>query len=910
MNFSNTSVISGAAGGITVYGGGSVTLSGNNTYGTATDLSSNAAVDGGTVIRSGTIHLANNNGLGATVVELGDSMKVLTAVDRATNSTSLLMLGGGNTLGTGANGQASQGATFDATNNGLATGQGGPGAFVNVSTTIDGHVYTSADADTVVGNGTGKRILVMAEDGNPERNGIYEIASVSSDGLTMTLVRTSDFSTALNMNYGVQVTVTNGTFASQTYFMAAPSVTVPNQPDSDPTAWLLDAGTSATGAANVALLADINGLSIGNKVDVNNTNGTGTSTIGGSSLLTSGNASFTGAITLQDVTGTVIAAPKTLLLSSFTSTGDGVTFSGIISEANSADDTLALQTAPTNTGIVTLNAVNTYHGQTLVTNGVLRVENNSALGAADGTAATGTVVSSGAELQLSGSSLSIGNEALFLNGAGLGGTGGALHNFGASGNNTYGGPITLQSASTILADSGTTLNLNSASAIATAGFTLTFNTAGTTNVSSGINGSGAITATGAGTTNLNGIVAVTNATSVTKNGAGSLVFGSSAVNTYTGTTTINQGIVQIQNNSSLGSGDGTAATGTTVNAGGELQVNTGSTLTVSNEALFLNGTGVGGAGALNVFSGTATFNAGPITLATSATVSANSGASLVLGTNTTGNHPNIVATGPGPNTLTTVGPGTTTIVDAVNTGTGGLTVSSGTTILNNPTLNPSTYSGATTVNGGTLQVGIAGIGSTGTGGGTPGAVTVNSGGTIAGTGTVNGASTIAAGGIISPGDSAGTGIGTIHLASSLTMNSTGAASSIANLQINSATSTDADKIAVTGTLTLSPTTAGVTMINVTFANTFAEAPGQFWDLLDWGTLASGTFSAGTNLRNGGNGGGNLALPTLTSGLGWDISNFLVNGQVAIVSTVPEPSRVLLLLSGLAALTMRRRRQTA
>jgi fibronectin-binding autotransporter adhesin len=53
--------------------------------------------------------------------------------------------------------------------------------------------------------------------------------------------------------------------------------------------------------------------------------------------------------------------------------------------------------------------------------------------------------------------------------------------------------------------------------------------------------------------------------------------------------------------------------------------------------------------------------------------------------------------------------------------------------------------------------------------------------------------------------------------------------------------------------------------------------------------------------------GDLDLPTLGANLSWDVSNFGTNGTVAVVFVVPEPGRVVLLVLGLAALIMRRRR---
>ena len=85
--------------------------------------------------------------------------------------------------------------------------------------------------------------------------------------------------------------------------------------------------------------------------------------------------------------------------------------------------------------------------------------------------------------------------------------------------------------------------------------------------------------------------------SVTKSGAGTLIV--TAANTYTGTTTITSGVLNIQNATALG----TTAGGTIVAAGAALQLQGG--ITVGAEALTLNGDGTAaGTGALRNISGT------------------------------------------------------------------------------------------------------------------------------------------------------------------------------------------------------------------------------------------------------------------------------------------------------------------
>ena len=96
------------------------------------------------------------------------------------------------------------------------------------------------------------------------------------------------------------------------------------------------------------------------------------------------------------------------------------------------------------TGTLTLTAANTYTGVTIVSAGVLDLQNALALGGTAG----GTTVSAGAALQLGG--ITVVGEALSLGSAV---TTGGLRNI--SGDNTWGGLVTLTAASRINSDSGT-----------------------------------------------------------------------------------------------------------------------------------------------------------------------------------------------------------------------------------------------------------------------------------------------------------------------------------------------------------------------------------------------------------------------------------------------------------------------
>ena len=213
----------------------------------------------------------------------------------------------------------------------------------------------------------------------------------------------------------------------------------------------------------------------------------------------------------------------------------------------------------------------------------------------------------------------------------------------------------------------------------------------------------------------------------------------------------------------------------------------------------------------------------------------------------------------------------------------------GTAVLNGT----NTYSGATTVNAGTLEVNGT------TGASTVGALTVGASATLAGAGgTISGTSaTHLISGTVSPGQNGGSGLGPLAFQGNLTFNP----NSNLNFLIGSPATpgTTYDTISGTGTLTLD----ALLNVNVTgFDGGYAPSSGDFWTLLDWTTITPNSFNPGVS-RAGGLG-GTLTLPNLTGGLFWDVSTFTSNGRIAVV---PEPSRMLLMFFGLAALFLRRRR---
>lgn len=372
-----TNTVSGA-GRVTVLDGGSLRLTSANSFGSSAGTSG-TAVDGGTVVRAGTLLLENATGAGSQAIELGDvTSTIATPVDRAT-FTSIVGSGSFNPNG----------------------GTNGFGSFEGVSTTFDGNTYGGGDVGT--------RLLVSGEEANPERNGIYTITAVN--GSTMTLVRAADYQTGGQILYGGQVGVTNGTYAGQTMFQFEENVVVRNELTQEPIRFRADVLN-----ANVAALVNTTGLTVANNIDINATNGTGTTTVGGSTALAgaSDTGVFSGNIRLQDLSPGVPETRTLQLASSVAATsGTGITFSGTISEVDSTALTGdVLSVTKVDNGVATLTGANTYTGTTNVIGGTLLVNNSTG----SGTGAGSVIADGGTTLGGTGFIAPASNNSITLNG--------------------------------------------------------------------------------------------------------------------------------------------------------------------------------------------------------------------------------------------------------------------------------------------------------------------------------------------------------------------------------------------------------------------------------------------------------------------------------------------------------------
>ena len=283
----------------------------------------------------------------------------------------------------------------------------------------------------------------------------------------------------------------------------------------------------------------------------------------------------------------------------------------------------------------------------------------------------------------------------------------------------------------------------------------------------------------------------------------------------------------------------------------------------------------------------------------------------------------------------------TTQIDFTITGSGNVEMANsggGTTVLAG---SGNDYTGTTTVTSGNLQVGVGGTGTTGTG-----ATTIGDGlnaSVLSGTGIITGTAGVTehlvqAAAMISPGDDGGDGNGGLTFIGNLTLaddssalfrltsptlnvgdfggNAAGSAG-YQNFIASNAAAWNAmavgnhDWIDVAGTLALGSNAAGLVVIedNGYLANAML---GDVFDLGDWDAVVAASFNSGAAIRSGGLGGGHIALPDLSSqGLAWDTSQFASSGLLMVVqdtpSSVPEPSRAILVLMSVAATALRRKR---
>lgn len=223
-----------------------------------------------------------------------------------------------------------------------------------------------------------------------------------------------------------------------------------------------------------------------------------------------------------------------------------------------------------------------------------------------------------------------------------------------------------------------------------------------------------------------------------------------------------------------------------------------------------------------------------------------------------------------------------------------------------------TYSGPTRLDAGMLQVGLGGNGRSGSGD-----FQISSGTTILGTGLIQTSSFVAGTGVVvHAGDGTAKGdFGTLSFIPA-------AGSGVFDFQAGSSLILGIDPLNPAGSDLLS--FGGTSAHTITFAgNLTLLAPDLFvpsstanFNVLVWNGLSTPTFGSqftysGLLYGNGDEDANNLGLDLpdiFGSGYAWDISSLTTDGSIALVSNVvPEPSRFLLLTTGLGLALLSRRR---
>ncbi|HVE44129.1 MAG TPA: autotransporter-associated beta strand repeat-containing protein, partial [Gammaproteobacteria bacterium] len=445
---------------------------------------------------------------------------------------------------------------------------------------------------------------------------------------------------------------------------------------------------------------------------------------------TPGQLTFNGG-TLQNTATLTLNANRGIALNASggtlsTNSATTLTYNGIIAGAG------ALTKA--GTGTLTLGAsTNTYSGATNINAGTLSIDSDARLGTAPGTPTADQLTFNGGTLLITVSFILNANRGITLNAGGgtfstnlgltyngiIAGTGALTktltNTLTLGGVNTYSGATIInQGTVSIAADSGLgtapgsptvgQLTLDNGTLQTTASFTLDSNRGITLGA-----GGGTFLTNAATTLTYGGIIASTGALS--KGGTGTLILSGANPNTYSGTTSIGSGVIELQTNSTLGNGVG----GVTISSGAALNINrTGASIA---NGFTINGTGISSGGVIRNITGTNTIT-GNILLSTASRINSDAG-TLTLSPSSTG----ITGTGLG---LTVGGSGNTTInTNGINTGAAGTLIKDGSGTL---TVNANgTYTGSTTINGGVLAIDADLRLGAAPGAATPGQLTFNGG---------------------------------------------------------------------------------------------------------------------------------------------------------------------------------------
>jgi fibronectin-binding autotransporter adhesin len=423
-------------------------------------------------------------------------------------------------------------------------------------------------------------------------------------------------------------------------------------------------------------------------------NGTQSLSFTGTFTNSGGNSALNNNLTSGTLTlGGATAGSGNIYLSESATTGRTLTLTGtstgstivnaVIADYNGSGVAGNLTIGNTgNMPTVTLNASNTYTGTTAVTNGTLILGSSTAL------AGGGTLKLNGGNLQNgTGSPLGITNPVTITANSGI--TGSTSLSF----TNTF----TNSGGNETLSNNLTSGNLTLGGASAGSGNVYLSEAAGTGRT---------LTLAGTGSTIINGVIADYNGAGL----PGGLTIGNAtaptitlnAADTYTGTTTLTNGTLVLNNSAALAGG------GTLKLNGGNLQNSTGSPLSLSNATNLTANSTVSGTGSIGL-AGVFTNSGGNEILSNNLTT----GTLTIGGASAGSGNVYLSESAIAGRTLTLTGTGTTTvnavIADYNGVGLpGNLTIGSATIPAAVTLAANNTYGGNTLVNAGTLTIAAGG----------------------------------------------------------------------------------------------------------------------------------------------------------------------------------------------------------
>ncbi len=423
--------------------------------------------------------------------------------------------------------------------------------------------------------------------------------------------------------------------------------------------------------------------------------------------------------------GNVVLNNNTAIANNITVSGADVNHTGSLSNTGSGSGSVLISanigsnvstvTQNSNTSTLILTGTNTYN-TTNITSGTLRIGNAGTTG----TPGLGTITNNGNIIFDRTNSLTVNNAIIGTGNLNQQGSGTTI----LTNSNSYTGSTTINAGvlsinsignagtNTALGNSSTAINLGAgtlqytgtghsssrAITLTASGGTIDASGSGTLTLSGNVTGSGNnLILTGSGNATASGSINTTTGT-LTKNGSG--IWTLANANTYSGGTTINAGTIIPSSADALGS------TGIiTINAGGTLNIiqNSPTAGGINNNSnIIINGSGVGGAGAL--LSSVGNGSVGPFTqgilsnqiiLGSDAKIGNNGNLLILFGNiNTAGHQLTLASSG--------VNSGIT--INTNISGSGGLTVANDPTgyVLFSVNQNTNTYTGPTIINSGLL----------------------------------------------------------------------------------------------------------------------------------------------------------------------------------------------------------------